>query len=114
MQCIKCGYENRPQVRFCENFGQAMAVQPVMPPGVTCPSCGTQNRAGVRFCENCGASLYAPPTPVPSQPAYQPPAPVYDYPPPMENRRKGTGPLAAFLAGGLVLLLLLGLGGAVY
>lgn len=49
MQCEKCGFENAPQSRFCNDCGQRLA-----PP---CPECGHENRPKSRFCGQCGSKL---------------------------------------------------------
>ncbi len=110
MKCPKCGYENRPEARFCKRCGQPLvAAPPPAPPAapsappaaeVTCPQCGMLSKAGARFCANCGAPLtppgaaavppfpgaaappsYPPPPSQPAGPAYYPPTPPSYGPP---------------------------------
>ncbi len=62
MKCPKCGFENRPDARFCKQCGQpiqAQAAPPVPParPGAVCPACGATAKPGARFCPRCGKPL---------------------------------------------------------
>src|SRR4051794_35937863 len=54
MACLACGLENRPEARFCNGCGAALAVR--------CASCGQVNPPGSRFCDACGHGLVASPT----------------------------------------------------
>jgi len=77
MKCPTCGFENRPDARFCKQCGQPIQVQaapasPPMPPGTICPACGATAKPGARFCPRCGKPLPA----VPAQPSTPPPAPA--------------------------------------
>jgi serine/threonine protein kinase len=64
--CPACGARSRPDVRFCEQCGERLALAPTPvkaapeAQGPVCPACREQNRPGVRFCERCGASLVPP------------------------------------------------------
>ena len=95
MKCPKCGKENPPDNRFCDNCGfELVSTTPPAPSPVseaqigvreaTCPSCGHANPADSAFCEQCGATIAATPqtkpvpTPTlpPSAPAQPPTVPV--------------------------------------
>src|SRR6516162_7495744 len=52
MRCPRCGHENRPQAKFCEECGG-----PLTRP---CPNCGTQLSASVKFCMECAYTLAEP------------------------------------------------------
>ncbi len=84
MKCSKCGFENRPDARFCKQCGQTLRVPaPATPPGAVCPACGATAKPGARFCPRCGKPLPAAPTPPlgqPSPPATQPAMPVEPLP----------------------------------
>jgi hypothetical protein len=78
MNCIKCGKDNPPDNRFCDNCGADLTTS-VAPPtfsgglGNECPACKHQNPSGSTFCENCGASMQnASATQTPSQPTFAP------------------------------------------
>lgn len=81
MKCPKCGFENRPDARFCKECGQPMQAQavapaPPTPPTTVCASCGATAKPGARFCPRCGKPLAAeptPPTPTPPPSAAQMP-----------------------------------------
>jgi len=55
MWCLKCLFENRPGVSFCEQCGARLSV--IAPNEKRCLKCGFVNRPGVKFCEECGAQL---------------------------------------------------------
>jgi hypothetical protein len=65
MNCNKCGKDNPPDNRFCDNCGnelQQAAPAPASPMvagsgGNECPACKHPNPAGSAFCESCGASM---------------------------------------------------------
>ena len=59
MKCLKCGFENRPDARFCKQCGQPLQAKP--PTGTTCPACGAANDSDARFCRACGKPLAAAP-----------------------------------------------------
>ena len=81
MKCPTCGFENRPDARFCKQCGQPMQAQdvsqaPSTPSSVICPACGASAKLGARFCPRCGKPLPGmsapatpPPAPAPPQPA---------------------------------------------
>ena len=95
MKCPKCGFENRPDARFCKQCGQPLQAQaappvPPTPPGAVCPACGATAKPGARFCPRCGKPLPTAPMPplahppttqpsMPSAPSAQPP--TYAQPP---------------------------------
>jgi class 3 adenylate cyclase len=49
MQCLKCGFENPPDLVFCGQCGTKLALP--------CVSCGFVNPEGFAFCGKCGARL---------------------------------------------------------
>jgi len=53
MKCPKCGFENRPNLQFCEQCGEPLGQAGT----VACAACGHPNAAGLRFCEECGKPL---------------------------------------------------------
>lgn len=94
MKCPKCGFENRPDARFCKKCGQPMQAQAAVPmppplPGLVCPACGATAKPEARFCPRCGKPLPttpSPPTPLPPAPTPLPSTqpqmpPVYTPPP---------------------------------
>jgi class 3 adenylate cyclase len=50
--CPSCGYDNRPDRRYCAECGEHL--------GKTCRACETRNEPGEKFCGNCGAALGKP------------------------------------------------------
>lgn len=74
MNCIQCGSENSPGVKFCRGCGNKMeAVEPIVAGRfVDCPKCGETIEVGKKFCPKCGVSLAAAApiraAPVPTQP----------------------------------------------
>jgi len=83
MKCPNCGFENRPEARFCKQCGdtllehgeplQAPSTHEAPPPpsGTICPACGATAKPGARFCPRCGKALEAKAAP-PSPPSAQP------------------------------------------
>ncbi len=60
MKCSKCGLENRPDARFCQQCGQPLKIAPTggtQPTPVSCPTCGAKARPGARYCQQCGQTL---------------------------------------------------------
>ena len=65
MRCPKCGAENSPGLRFCEQCAAPLGVEEPGPlpveavpaPMQVCPICGAENPPGLRFCEQCAAPL---------------------------------------------------------
>jgi predicted amidophosphoribosyltransferase len=49
MRFLRCGFDNREGIRFCEECG-AKLEQP-------CPACGTAVLPGRKFCGGCGQPL---------------------------------------------------------
>ena len=92
MQCTKCGFENRPNARFCKRCGEPMqteqpAPQASAPPqGTICPACGATAKPGARFCPRCGKPLAA----EPASPPAGPPPPAA---PAMQATQPSMGPL---------------------
>ncbi len=52
MHCPKCRFENREDVKFCEECGTKMEL--------VCPGCGTKIPTGAKFCGQCGHPLSNP------------------------------------------------------
>ena len=52
MDCLKCGFTNPDQARFCAGCGHAFSA-------IKCQQCNTENSPGSRFCNACGQSLTA-------------------------------------------------------
>jgi class 3 adenylate cyclase/tetratricopeptide (TPR) repeat protein len=52
MRCPQCGFENREQVRFCEECGTKLEL--------ACPTCQAPVPPGRKFCGQCGHPLNAP------------------------------------------------------
>lgn len=84
MKCPNCGFENRPDARFCKHCRQPMqtisaeqAAAPPPPPASICPVCGATAKPGARFCPRCGKPLPAAPAP----PAPAAPTPYTQLPP---------------------------------
>jgi len=50
VECLKCGFANPEQARFCAGCGLAFAT-------IECQHCKTENSPGSRFCNSCGQSL---------------------------------------------------------
>lgn len=50
MKCLKCGFKNPKQARFCASCGVVVAA-------IECPHCQTENEPGSRFCNSCGHSM---------------------------------------------------------
>ena len=48
VKCPKCGYDNDPGNRFCEECGAKLNV---------CPNCGNEIKITSKFCGKCGAKL---------------------------------------------------------
>ena len=55
MKCSKCHYENREDIKFCEECGTKMEIQ--------CPSCGALIPMGKKFCGECGHNFIVPSEP---------------------------------------------------
>lgn len=51
MKCPKCGFENRPGSKFCNECGNNLATP--------CPKCGRANQPRSKFCSECGQELIA-------------------------------------------------------
>jgi class 3 adenylate cyclase/tetratricopeptide (TPR) repeat protein len=47
--CPGCNEANRPEARFCDHCGTALAL--------SCPACSSELRAQARFCDGCGAPV---------------------------------------------------------
>lgn len=100
MQCPNCGFDNRPDARFCKQCGYALtSLAPSSPaapspasalPPTVCPHCGAPLKAGARFCSRCGQAVQettavspAPSPPYTAPQAVPPPAmPAAVAPPP--------------------------------
>lgn len=76
---------------------------------MTCSVCATANPAGSAFCISCGNRLVETAPPADTQPAAQP-APLFLVPP---KKKLGAGAIVAIVAGALVVLLGVGIGGTV-
>lgn len=80
MQCPNCGFDNRPDARFCKQCGYSLTATPTAAVSTVtvCPHCGAPLKAGVRFCSRCGqsASGTPPAAPVPPSPQYTAPQAV--------------------------------------
>ncbi len=48
-RCPGCDEANRPEARFCDRCGKALAL--------SCPACSSELRAQARFCDGCGAPV---------------------------------------------------------
>ena len=55
MQCPKCRFENREDVKFCEECGVKIEL--------VCPECGIKISSGSKFCGECGHELHQPQKP---------------------------------------------------
>lgn len=67
MKCSKCGFENRPEARFCKRCGQSLQAETAPPTaGTICPACGATAKPEARFCPRCGKPLAAEPAHPPS------------------------------------------------
>ena len=52
MRCAACGYENRPERKFCGQCAGTLQTR--------CPACDAPNEPGERFCGECGKPLSQP------------------------------------------------------
>jgi class 3 adenylate cyclase len=50
VECLKCGFTNPEQARFCTGCGAGMSA-------IKCSHCNTENSPGSRFCNSCGQAL---------------------------------------------------------
>jgi class 3 adenylate cyclase/tetratricopeptide (TPR) repeat protein len=57
MRCPQCQFENRDDIRFCEECGAKLRQ--------ACPACGSATPPGRKFCGNCGQALTAAAPPAP-------------------------------------------------
>lgn len=57
MDCLKCGFSNPDNARYCGGCGASVA-------SLQCPHCQSDNAPGSRFCSHCGNSLAEPGQPV--------------------------------------------------
>jgi ribosomal protein L40E len=79
MFCPKCGAENLPTSKFCQQCGAPLAQAPPQPPpppkqATFCPKCGAENLPTSKSCQQCGAPLTQPlpPSSLPPQPPSPP------------------------------------------
>jgi len=49
MKCPECQFDNREEVKFCEECGAKFELE--------CPSCKANIPPEVKFCEECGAKF---------------------------------------------------------
>jgi class 3 adenylate cyclase/tetratricopeptide (TPR) repeat protein len=49
MQCLKCRFDNRDGIKFCEDCGAKLELE--------CPSCNKKIPLGTKFCGECGHQL---------------------------------------------------------
>ena len=65
--CPNCGHQNADDVKFCENCGTALTLEPASQLETAdqkaCPRCQALNPSDSRFCENCGYDFDAPAEP---------------------------------------------------
>ncbi len=47
--CQKCGEENPPKAKFCEECGSRLSA--------VCGKCGEENKPSAKFCEECGQKI---------------------------------------------------------
>ena len=52
MRCLKCHFENREGVKFCEECGDKLRLE--------CPACKAKLPLGKKFCGECGHALESP------------------------------------------------------
>jgi hypothetical protein len=120
MKCENCGYDNPPDLKFCENCGNILtleepAAQPAAPEQPApepapemkeCPNCKQMNPADATFCDGCGASLQPEAEAAPEEPAPEaaPAAPVEE-PPAAEPAPEEPAPAPAAVAVTKVLVL---------
>ncbi|MBW1768948.1 MAG: zinc-ribbon domain-containing protein, partial [Deltaproteobacteria bacterium] len=57
MKCLKCQFDNRNGVKFCEKCGVKMEL--------VCPNCGAKIPLDRQFCGECGHNLTLPSEPPP-------------------------------------------------
>jgi len=58
MNCSNCGFQNRPDVRFCEQCGNQMPQEQASETtGRFCPNCGQPNSLKSNFCSSCGTNF---------------------------------------------------------
>jgi hypothetical protein len=113
MKCPKCGFENRPEARFCKQCGQPLQAQaapqkPPTRPGIVCPACGATAKPGAGFCPRCGKPLPAapaPPTPPPAQPVAYAQPPSQPPPPTAPSTPKRHFPRWVWWGGGTIAFL---------
>jgi rRNA maturation endonuclease Nob1 len=51
--CLKCGYKNPVENKFCGECGQAL----YPPPPIQCPNCMALMPSNMKFCRKCGSLL---------------------------------------------------------
>ena len=66
-RCARCGRENDPNVAFCLDCGQPLAVGRSTPAAASCGACGAPVQPGFRFCGVCGKPVAPPSPPAPGQ-----------------------------------------------
>ena len=49
MKCPKCGFDNKPEKKFCSDCGSKLAL--------VCPKCESEIEPGEKFCGECGTQL---------------------------------------------------------
>lgn len=90
MKCPQCGFENRPNARFCKKCGHNLQaeeeplVRSQTSNSTVCPFCGGTIKPNARFCPRCGEKLsdeaFTSPTAAQPQPSASAPQPSADQP----------------------------------
>ncbi len=78
MLCQSCGWDNRPDRKFCADCGARLSLD------LKCGDCGTLNQPGERFCGECGQML-AGAVAAPPKERSEPAIPPSDSPPPTDE-----------------------------
>ncbi|MDR1668333.1 MAG: zinc ribbon domain-containing protein [Oscillospiraceae bacterium] len=73
MNCVNCGFENKPGAKFCASCGVQLPESPVLTQperpaaAKTCQNCGFENLPEAAFCGKCGAQMPEAPAPAPKE-----------------------------------------------
>ena len=63
MKCLKCQFDNREGIKFCEECGAKVELK--------CPKCGAEIPSGRKFCGECGHDLGLSSKPIPKELSFE-------------------------------------------